>query len=78
MRSKILECHRFIGKQLLPGSAFDAMMHQCRLQAFAAMNAAAAARDVSTVDELLMITPRERRDRTARVDAVRRWRSDDL
>ncbi len=48
------------------------------LQAFAAMNAAAAARDVSTVDELLMITPRERRDRTARVDAVRRWRSDDL
>lgn len=46
-------------------------------RALAAMNAAATTGDASTVDELLMITPRERRNRTAQADAVRRWRTGD-
>ncbi|PPJ24694.1 hypothetical protein C5E45_25240 [Nocardia nova] len=46
-------------------------------QAFAAMTTASATGDVSTVDELLMISPGERRDRTTRAAAVRRWSSED-
>lgn len=46
-------------------------------QAFAALNTASATGDLSTVDELLMISPGQRRDRTTRAEAVRRWSSED-
>lgn len=46
-------------------------------RAFAAMTTASAGSDVSTVDELLMITPRERHNRAERAEAVHRWKSDD-
>ena len=44
--------------------------------AFAAMVSASATNDTSTVDELLMISPGQRADRTERAAAVRRWNSD--
>ncbi|WP_062995527.1 DUF5994 family protein [Nocardia mikamii] len=46
-------------------------------RAVAAMDTASATGDVSTVDDLLMISPGERRDRTTRAEAVRRWSSED-
>ncbi|WP_255420435.1 hypothetical protein [Nocardia sp. MDA0666] len=41
------------------------------------MTAASPTGNVSTVEELLMISPAERRDRTTRAEAVRRWSSED-